>query len=63
MTKKSYTVIVKVGPEKFLKYRNIHSIDNFIQFLNRSWPDWRYANIYDKETRDQVRSITRKNKE
>jgi len=56
---RKYTAIIKVGAETFVKYRNIQNIDRFRAFLDDRFPEWRYANLFDKVTREQVGSITK----
>lgn len=56
---KRYRVIVKVGNDRFLKYRNVSNFDRFIAFLETKWPAWRWYNVYDKEG-NQVSNRTNK---
>lgn len=42
---KKYKVIAKVGNEKFVKY-NCNNLVMFGQFLDKSFKDWRWFNVY-----------------
>lgn len=57
---KRYTLIVKAEhtPAKFVKYR-ASDLLKFCAFLDKRWPSWTWANVYDKETREQVGSFTK----
>lgn len=61
MIVKKMKVIAKVSPDRFVKY-NVQDLVSFTRFLDRSYPDWRYMNVYDKQTREQVCSFTRYHK-
>lgn len=58
---KKYTCIAKVGPEKFVKYR-LNNLKDFTAFLDRKWPDWRFFNVYDKQTKEQLANFTKTNR-
>lgn len=61
---KKYKVIAKAGPEKFVKY-NVNNLVQFTSFLDRTFPDWRYFNVYlytKDSTGQQVGSFTRNNR-
>ena len=61
---KKYKVIAKVGTEKFVKY-NVTSLILFARFLDKSFPEWRFFNVY-QYTKDgsgsQLASYTRNNR-
>jgi len=57
MTKR-YVVIAKVGNEKFIKHRTSNLL-LYTNYLNKNWSDWRYFNVFDKETRLQLASFTK----
>lgn len=42
---KKYKVIAKVGNEKFVRY-NVNNLMAFATFLDSSFPDWRWFNVY-----------------
>ena len=57
---KKYRCIVKVVDatgDKFLKYRT-NDLIKFTRFLDTKFPDWKWFNVYDKTTGDQVGSFT-----
>jgi hypothetical protein len=54
-----YDVIVNVGNKTmgnngFIKYRKISSLERFKSFLNVKHPNWVFATVYDKETRQKI---------
>jgi hypothetical protein len=58
---KKYKCIAKVGNEKFVKYR-LSDLISFANFLDREWKDWRWFNVYDKQTGEQLANYTRNNR-
>lgn len=58
MVVKKMKVIAKVSPDRFVKY-NVQDLVSFARYLDRSFPDWRWMNVYDKNTGNQVCSFTR----
>lgn len=58
---KKYSCIVKVGNDKFVKYR-LSDLLKFVEFLDREWSDWRWFNVYDKESKTQLANYTRANR-
>ena len=65
-----YVIIAKIannpnGKAKCVKYKvnkTSADVDKFISFLDRKFPTWTWANIYDKKTTLQVGSFTCKNR-
>ena len=60
---KKYTCIVKIGnnPDnsaKCLKYR-LNDLLKFTSFLDRKYPEWKWMNVYSKETRKQLMNFTK----
>jgi len=55
---KKYTCIVKAEPEKFVKYR-LNDLVKFTAFLDRTWSEWRWFNVYDNRTRMQIANFTK----
>lgn len=55
-----YRVWVKVEDDKTLTYRSSDLL-NFTKFLNKSYPEWRFFNVYDKESGQQLASFTKHN--
>jgi hypothetical protein len=63
---KKYKVIAKVGnlPDgkaKCVKYR-VTNLVKFTVFLDHQFPDWRWFNVYDNKTGQQIASYTRNNR-
>jgi hypothetical protein len=56
--KRKYSIIAKVGNSMFVKYR-CNDIENCLKFIQNKFPDFRYANIYNKLTRVQINSYTK----
>jgi hypothetical protein len=56
--KRKFSIIAKVGNTTFVKYR-CNNIDNCIKFILNKYPDFRYANIFNKLTRVQINSYTK----
>lgn len=61
MSQVKYNVIAKVGSSKFVKYRSTNLL-SFTKYLDAAFPDWRYFNVYDKKTKDQIANFTQKNR-
>jgi hypothetical protein len=66
MVSKKYKVIVKIGnnPDgsaRCVKY-NVNDLIRFASFLDKEFPDWRWFNIYDKETGTQIDNFTKKSR-
>jgi ABC-type uncharacterized transport system permease subunit len=54
---KRYKVIVKVDKDQFLRY-HVNDLLSFVQFLDSKWKGWRWFNVYDDRTGDQIASYT-----
>jgi hypothetical protein len=59
-----YNVIVNVGDATignngYIKYRKISSLERFKSFLNTEHPNWVFATVYDKETREKLDVLKR----
>lgn len=55
-------VIVKVGNEQFLKYEHVDNLIRFTAFLDQKYPDWRYMNVFDRKTHEQIGNYTKLNR-
>jgi hypothetical protein len=55
---KKYKIIAKISDNDFVKYHS-QNINSFIQFLDKKFPDWRWGNVYDAKTGEQISSFTR----
>lgn len=58
---KRYTCIVKVSDSHFVKYR-LNDLLKFTTFLDTQWQGWRWFNVYDKKTKEQIANFTNKNR-
>lgn len=58
---KKYKVIVKVNNDDFVKY-NVNNLLKFTVFLDKNFEGWRWFNVYDKKTREQIGNFTNKNR-
>lgn len=56
--KHKYTCIAKVGDDHFVKYR-LSDLVKFAAFLDDKHSDWRWFNVFDKETKKQIGNFTR----
>ena len=56
---KKMVCIVKIESDTFLKY-HVNNLLKFTDFLDEKHSNWRYFNVYDKETKQQVESFTKK---
>jgi hypothetical protein len=62
MMKKKRVVIVKTNKSEFVKYEYVNDLVRFTNFLDVQFPDWRFMNVFDRETREQIGSFTNKNR-
>jgi len=56
---KEYNAIVMVGDTSlgkngFIKYRKISFLTKFKVFIDDKYPKWRFATIYDNETKQKI---------
>ena len=54
---KRYVCIVKVADQHFVKYR-LNDLLKFTAFLDTRWASWRWFNVYDKKTKQQIANFT-----
>jgi len=62
MANKMFNAIVNVGVAElgnngYVKYRKISHLERFKSFLGDKYPLWKFATIYDHETRDKIKVI------
>jgi len=57
-----YSCIVKVDGERFVKYRTVNNLLKFTSFLDVNFPTWRFYNVYNKESKEQITSFTKNNR-
>lgn len=60
---KKYSCIVKIGnnPDnsaKCVKYRS-NDLLKFTSFLDRKYPEWKWMNVFSKQTRKQLMNFTK----
>lgn len=60
MAKSKYRIIVKAGPDRFVKYRSDNLL-SFTNFLDKSYKGWRWFNVYSKDG-EQLASFTNKHR-
>lgn len=58
---KTFKVVVKISKDKFAKY-NVNNLISFTKFLDKKYKDWRWFNVYDKKTKEQITSFTKNNR-
>jgi hypothetical protein len=56
--KRKFVIIAKVDNETFVKYR-CNDILNCLNFIQKKYSGFRYANIFNKVTRVQINSYTK----
>lgn len=57
-----YNIIINTGePDKwakgFITYHKVNSIPKFKVFANKQFPNWKFATVYDKITRNKIEVI------
>lgn len=56
---KRYICIVKISNDHFVKYR-LNDLLSFTAFLDTKWQGWRWFNVYDKKSKEQIANYTNK---
>jgi hypothetical protein len=64
MSAKMYTAVVNVGDTSignngYMKYHKISHLGRFKLFLGGKFPKWKFATIYDRETKEKIEVIKR----
>ena len=54
-----YQIIAKVGRDDFKKW-NASNLLTLTNFLDKKYPSWRWFNVYDKKTKNQLANYTNK---
>jgi hypothetical protein len=59
---KEYNIIINTGSEDlgnkgYITYHKVSSIDKFMLFARTKYPRWKFATVYDKETRTKIEVI------
>lgn len=52
-----YKIIAKVEPNDFKKWQTSNLL-TFTNFLDQTYPSWRWFNVYDKKTKKQLANYT-----
>ena len=55
---KTLICITKVGKDTHLKH-HVNNLLSFTRWLDEKHPDWRYFNVFDKESEQQITSYTK----
>lgn len=60
---KTYRVITKTGEirnnsDHFAKH-HVNNLVSYAAYLDKSFPNWKYFNVFDKETEQQIASFTK----
>lgn len=53
-----YVCIVKVSDTDFVKY-HVRNLINFSKFLDSKYPEWRWFNVFNAKTREQLANYTK----
>jgi hypothetical protein len=61
MTTKKFVTITKVSNDKFVRY-NVNDLLKFTDFLDKNFPNWRWFNVFSKETKLQIANFTKNNR-
>jgi len=67
MKKEQYKVIVKIwegskrGEDSFKKW-HVWNLLKLVEFLDQKFPNWKWFNVYDKRTKEQIASYTKNNR-
>lgn len=62
MKNKKRRVWVKVSATETKTWYYVNNLVRFTQFLNKTYPDWRFMNVYDKISDLQIANFTKYNK-
>lgn len=52
-----YTGSDNIGSNGYVKYRKVNSINKFRIFINNKYPNWKFATIYDHNTKEKIEII------
>ena len=58
---KKYICIAKVSDNHFVKYR-LNDLLKFVAFLDTRWQGWRWFNVYDKQSKQQIANYTNRHR-
>ncbi len=54
-------VIVKTSQTQIFKY-HVNNLIKFTQFLDKTYPGWRWFNVFDQKTKNQIGNFTNHNR-
>jgi hypothetical protein len=57
--KNDYSVIAFFQNEKPKKWTYVHKISGIVKYIDSTWPDWLYINVYNRRTRQFLRQFTK----
>ncbi|MGF7230004.1 hypothetical protein [Arachidicoccus sp.] len=58
---KKYICIVKVNETKFVRY-HVNNLISFVSFLDKRFAGWRWMNVFDYRTKQQLGSFSKNNR-
>jgi len=53
--------IVKISTKEFHKY-HVRNLLKFTAWLDTKYPDWKWFNVYDKKSKNQIGNFTKTNR-
>ena len=62
MSKLIYNVIIftnnlNIGNKGYITYHKVNSLDKFIKFANETYPEWKFATVYNNATKEKIEVI------
>lgn len=62
MAKITYNIILftddlQSGNKGFVKYRDVGDIEKFRLFVNKKFPKWKFATVYNHKTKEKIEVI------
>jgi hypothetical protein len=59
--KNDYSAIAFLSTGEVKKWKYVHQLKGFAQFLDQKHPDWMYMNVYDRRTGTYLKRILKGN--
>lgn len=64
MSKIVYNIIIftndiNIGNKGYITYHKVNSLSNFIEFANKTYPDWKFLTLYNHATKEKIEVIKR----
>lgn len=47
----------KEVPKEYVKYRNVNNLERLHKFLDRRFPTWKFYNLYEKESKEYLKTV------